>query len=58
MATTPYEVAIQAVERLTPEEQRRLRDELEVIGVATTASGTRRAQAYPRAHRTPETQHT
>ena len=30
MATTPYEAALQAVEQLTPEEQRRLRDELEV----------------------------
>lgn len=30
MATTPYEAALHAVEQLTPEEQHRLRGELEV----------------------------
>jgi len=30
MATTPYEAALHAVEQLTPEERRRLRDELDV----------------------------
>lgn len=36
MATTPYEDALQAVERLTPDERRRLQDVLVALQTPTT----------------------